>query len=376
VIDRIYALGVGGVSLTEKFGIADNVSAERYQDLRRHLRRTLKKEVGKPPFTPHLLVGTGGTFTTLAAISMHRSSRGLDNAVLPFSVRGYEVRRSEIMHILNRLRKMRLRERVRVAGLSPDRADIIVAGLAIVAGVLRYFDINQVCATDTGIRAGLVHEMIDERWPAPEQGVVRTVDRMRSVRQFAVACHYERAHADHVAMLAGQIFDQMRDDPNVNGSAWAAPEARDLLSAAALLHDVGYLINYSKHHKHSYHLILHSGLPGFTQRELELIANIARYHRGAHPKSKHANFAHLSTDDQALVTCLAGILRLAVGLDRTHAQEIRSVRVRCVEEIASVEVEADGYPSVDLWAGERKCDLFEEACGRRVRLTWSPPQGN
>jgi exopolyphosphatase/guanosine-5'-triphosphate,3'-diphosphate pyrophosphatase len=371
VIDQIYALPVGAVGLTERFAATDTISGGQYKDMRRVIRRMFERRVGKPPFVPHLLIGTGGTFTTMAAISMHRGSRDLDQAALPFTVRGYEIRRSEVMHILNLLRKMRLRDRARVAGLSPDRADIIVAGLAILAGALRYFDINRIRVADQGIRAGLVYEMIDERWPSPAADRGMTIDRMQSVRRFAAACHYEREHADHVARLAGQIHDQLAADPAVDGSAWAATGGRDLLTAAALLHDVGYLINYSKHHKHSYHLILHSDLAGFTQRELELIANIARYHRGAPPKPMHSNFARLSPDDQALVRRLAGILRLAVGLDRSHTQDIHGVRVRCAKRTAFVEAVADGNPSVDLWAGERKADLFEAAFGRRVCLSWS-----
>ncbi len=148
------------------------------------------------------------------------------------------------------------------------------------------------------------------------------------------------------------------------------PVNRELLEAAALLHDVGYLVNYSKHHKHSYHLIVHSDLPGFTHREIDVIANVARYHRGASPKSKHSNFSRLSSEDQDLVRRLAGILRLAVGLDRSHTQDIRSVRVRSSGDTIVIDVEAGGHPVVDLWAGERKRGLFESAFGREVRLAW------
>jgi exopolyphosphatase/guanosine-5'-triphosphate,3'-diphosphate pyrophosphatase len=373
VIDRIYPLPLGSVGLTERFGQPG--SATRYREMRRSILRALERRVGRPPVVPHLLIGTGGTFTTLAAISMHRGSRQRDSTVLPFNVRGYELQRSEVKHVLERLRKMSLRERLKVPGLSPDRADIIVSGLAIVECVLKHFDINRVRVADQGIRAGLVQAMIDTHWPRSGPGLAATVDRMRSVRQFAAACGWEGSHAEHVAGLAGQLFDQLAADGAMGDDGWRSAAHRELLVAAALLHDVGYVINYSKHHKHSYHLILHSGLPGFTQRELELIACIARYHRGAHPKPKHTMFARLSPPERRVVRRLAGMLRLAVGLDRSHAQEIQRIRLRCTRRTAFIDVEADGNPSVDLWAGARHCGLFEESCGRRVRFRWAPPEG-
>ena len=100
------------------------------------------------------------------------------------------------------------------------------------------------------------------------------------------------AHSRHVAKLAGSIFAQLAERYELN------PLDRPLLEAAAKLQDVGYLINYDQHHKHSYHLILHSRLEGFQPNELELIANVARYHRGAEPKRKHANFRQLSARDR------------------------------------------------------------------------------
>ena len=108
------------------------------------------------------------------------------------------------------------------------------------------------------------------------------------------------------------------------------PDDRPLLEAAARLQDVGYLINYDQHHKHSYHLILNSRLAGFRPRELELIANVARYHRGARPKHKHANFRQLPPEDQRRVEQLAAILRLAGGLDRSHSQQVKDVTVQSV----------------------------------------------
>jgi exopolyphosphatase/guanosine-5'-triphosphate,3'-diphosphate pyrophosphatase len=151
-------------------------------------------------------------------------------------------------------------------------------------------------------------------------------------------------------------------------------EARLLLEAASLLHDIGYLINYAQHHKHSYHLIVHADLPGLTTRQVQVVANVARYHRAAEPKSRHRTFATLSVEDQSLVRGLSAILRIADGLDRTHMQSVRSVGVRINRGAAFMSVEADTEPAVDMWGAVRKSGLFKEVFGLLPHLDWTRPE--
>jgi exopolyphosphatase/guanosine-5'-triphosphate,3'-diphosphate pyrophosphatase len=154
------------------------------------------------------------------------------------------------------------------------------------------------------------------------------------------------------------------------------PSDQSLLEAAAWLQDVGYLINYDQHHKHSYHLILNSRLAGFQPHELELVANIARYHRGARPKKKHANFRSLSRKDRRRVRQLAGILRLAVGFDRSHSQQVRDVQVDVAPHSVQIMLVADELPEVDLWGARRRGELFERAFRTHLKLEWLAPPGH
>jgi len=192
---------------------------------------------------------------------------------------------------------------------------------------------------------------------------------MERVRQFARRCRSNERHCAHVAMLAGELFDQLKDAHQLPAVG------RDVLQAAALLHDIGYLINHAKHHKHAYHLIMHGDLAGFSTREIELIANVARYHRRALPKKTHGNFVRLDKDDRRLVRRLAGILRVADGLDRTHAQLVAGVACRVVGDQARIEVQAAHRPKVELWDAERKAALFEKAFGARLALEWVRHRG-
>ena len=133
---------------------------------------------------------------------------------------------------------------------------------------------------------------------------------------------------------------------------------------------MGYLINYDQHHKHSYHLILNSRLAGFRPRELEVIANVARYHRGARPKAKHANFRQLPADDQRRVEQLAAILRLAGGLDRSHSQQVKDVTVQAEGDALKLVVRADFNPEVDLWGARRRVKLFRKVLGTKLDVQW------
>jgi exopolyphosphatase/guanosine-5'-triphosphate,3'-diphosphate pyrophosphatase len=147
-------------------------------------------------------------------------------------------------------------------------------------------------------------------------------------------------------------------------------EGRELLESAALLHDIGYVINHAKHHKHAYHLILHGDLHGFTQRELELVACIARYHRKAYPSKQHGAFARLEKEDRRLVRRLAGILRVADGLDRTHTQRIVAARCAVHRGFVELTVQSRTDPRVEIWDAERKSGLFERAFKAEPRFVW------
>ncbi len=343
VIEYIASTPLGAVRLTETHAGGGAITGADYDRLVETIDRTLRKHAKKSFFPPHLLIGSGGTFTSMAEMMM--AARG--QVGLPS--RGYMLTRAEVSHLLDRLRKMPLKTRKQVAGLAPDRADIIVAGIAVVDRLMRRFDVNLLQVHSRGVRDGLLLTMIDNSLGAPS---VDPVDREAAIERFAAACNgeFELVHGKQVARLAGRIFDQIAERFKLD------LESRPFLEAAARLQDVGYLINYDQHHKHSYQLILNSRLSGFRPRELELIANIARYHRGARPKKGHANFRQLPPEDQRRVRQLSAILRLAGGLDRSHTQQVKDVTIKPLDKAGENETEglqllvhADANPEVDLW---------------------------
>ncbi|MFN9272449.1 MAG: HD domain-containing protein [Planctomycetia bacterium] len=360
LIESIFSTPLGAVRLTEQFALGENATLPDFERMEEEVTACLKKRTTRPLFAPHFLVGCGGTFTTLAELIMATKKQS------DAPVAGYQVSQAEVRHLLDRLRKMPLRARRSMAGMTPDRGDIIVAGLTIVDALMKRFRVNTLVIHTRGVRDGLVREMIDEVLGGPhEEAADAPALRDEASERLAAACSGEVEHGRKVAALAGRIYEQLAEPLSLE------PGDRTLLECAARLQDVGYVINYDQHHKHSYHLIRNSRLPGIRAHDLELIANVARYHRGAHPKRKHENLARVPAEDQQRVHRMAAILRLAGGLDRSRSQQVRDVAVRVDDEGVWIDVAADQEPQVDIWGAERRTDLFEKVFGLPVKFRWT-----
>lgn len=353
MIDEVFATRLGAVRIAERCGLVDQCNSAKLGEAESYVDRQLKKHVGKLPFVPAMLYGTGGTFTAMASVIMARDGESESLA------RGYQVSRANVRHLMIDLAKMPIEKRRKVTGLNPRRADIIVAGLLVIERILKRLHVNTVQVHTRGVRDGLLLTMVRT---APARNV-SPAERQASVERFAQSCGVDLSHGQQAARIAGLLLDQLAEPLGID------PADRELIEAAAMLANVGYLINFDKHHKHSYHLILNSELIGFERRDLLLLANVARYHRGSAPKKKHQGYADLSEEDQGRVSKMAALLRLALALDRTHQQQIEDLRCRVLKDRVEVTVKASGDAEVDLWAARRKVELFERVFGRPVFFT-------
>ncbi len=356
VVDQIHLMPLGAVRLTETYCHSDPPRRRHWRRLKRGIDAVLDEHIGKPPFHPDTIIGSGGTFMSLAA--MVRAQRGGAEG----TVQGYALARGDVKDLVRRLRATPLEMRREIPGMNPDRADIIVAGAAAVARLAKRLRSRVILVNEGGLRDGLLLTMIEER--LGDAGAARPPDRLERARSFARKCRSNERHCEHVALLAGQVFDGLREPYEL------VAEGRELLIAAALLHDVGYVINHARHHKHAYHLILHGDLEGFTAREVELIANVARYHRRGYPRKQHDGFARLDKRDRRLVRALAGILRVADGLDRAHTQRVRAVGCEVGDSGIRLILEAGADPKVERWDAERRAGLMRRAFGAAVALVW------
>jgi len=356
-IEECYSLDLGAVVMTEQFLRHDPARLADLQKLQRHVRTQLKKTVDRSRGQFHTLIGSGGTTTALGSMAMNALGKSYA------SIHGFEVLRSEVVHLLAMLTRKSLPERRLVPGLNADRADIIVAGIAVVEELMSFFGANQLLVNERGIREGLIIRAMEKHGLIPAAPAPRTW--RESALDFVRSCHVDEPHSLHVARLALPVFDGLSAHFSLKKSD------RKLLEAAALLHDVGYFIAYSSHHKHSYHLIRHAELFGFTPPERELIAQIARYHRKSLPKHKHEAFQALSEADRQRVERLGGILRLADGLDRRRSSTVDSVSCTFDGTLFTVRLQGSEDMSVEIFGATAKKDLLEKAFGLRVVLSAS-----
>ena len=355
LVERLISLPFGAIRMTEQY-VGTPLKKKGMRKLRKRVRRELRRTVAARHWHASRIICSGGTFTSLAAIYLART--GIENAK---TVHGTVIPRVELEHIVDMLHSMPMEERQRVPGLNAARADIIVGGLAVAAEVAARVEARELVISGYGIREGILLETAHVV-PAPaDPGEARE----RSVRELAERTHYEEPHSKHVQKLALQIFD------SIGQRLGCTADDRKLLSDAALLHDIGYHISYDKHNKHSYHLIEHAELLGVTPAEQIVVANVARYHRGAEPRKKHVNYGGLDKSMRDTIKRLSAILRVADGFDRGHADAVAEIKVRWMERalrLTAVPTRQTNNLRLELWGASRKSNLLSKVAGVPVEI--------
>lgn len=252
--------------------------------------------------------------------------------------------------------------RLTIPGLDPRRVDTLLAATAVIRQCAKAIGHKEVTISDRAMRDGLVYDFIqtNQEGLRIEQEIPNI--RLRNVVALARRCRYPKTHSHHVARLATSLFDQTH---SLHGMA---DREREWLEYAALLHDVGYVINPRQHHKHSYYLITNSDLAGFTAEEIDMIANIARYHRRALPGSQHLPYKAMSQPRRRQLEMLSAMLRIADGLDRSHFSIIQSIHVTLGRK-ATLALRVSGDSELEVWTAQARADLFEKVFGREVAFS-------
>jgi exopolyphosphatase/guanosine-5'-triphosphate,3'-diphosphate pyrophosphatase len=344
---------MGSVRLLEELSSTGDEPG-RFQRLLREYAATLQIPVIAQHWNPKGMIATGGNAEALAKLTGADASRGNVAAVPVQSLRA-------VMELLSR---MSYRQRVEQLGLREDRADVIVPAAMIYERVASLVDATEVLVPAVGLKDGVLIDLAEDL--ASHQAHEDRKDRQAVAGSVAIGRRYlfNEAHALHVARLAGSLFDQLQ---KVHGLDAAD---RRMLLCAAVLHDIGTFVGYKKHHKHSLYLIANSEIPEFTPREIDIIANVARYHRKGVPAEHHVAFTALDDADRQRVAKLAALLRIADALDREHLQAVRGVTAKATRgKKLRLEVESDADLLLERWALRRKGGLFEEVFGLTIELS-------
>jgi exopolyphosphatase / guanosine-5'-triphosphate,3'-diphosphate pyrophosphatase len=355
---ELCSVPLGAVRLTEQF-LADDRPA-RKKDLERvrdRVRGTLE-EIEWLPGSGERLVGIGGAVRNLASAAQQHADQG------DFGVQGYVLTRDTLGDLVKQLAALEPAERGAVPGIKPGRGDIVLAAALTIEGVLDVGGFDGIEATEAGLREGVFfdRELLANAGP---HGPLFDDVRASAVQNLAVQYESDFEHVEHVAELALQMFDSSVQA----GLFEPCEDERELLWAAAMLHDVGMTISYDDHHKHSRYLIVSSELPGFDPRERALIAQISRYHRKGAPKLGEMEPLARPGDEDLVARCSV-ILRLAEHLERGRDQSVRQVRLRGNGDGIDLHLEASGDLTLPRWSVERYGDdeAFERVFGRRLLI--------
>jgi exopolyphosphatase/guanosine-5'-triphosphate,3'-diphosphate pyrophosphatase len=347
----------GVIRLTEHFVKSDPLSARDERRLVKHLNRTMGaylEQIAKTGFDR--VIGTSGTILSLGSLAL------TDEAGPPEDLRNQRVGAKSLRRLRKRLVAADIEERLHMPGLDPRRADLSVAGSVLLDTILRGLGAEDITLCDLALREGLVLDYV-HRNSARIRKVQRYPDvRRRSVVELGERCGYWSEHAQQVARLAVSIFDQTR---SVHG---LSDREREWLEYAALLHDVGVHISYDRHHRHSYYLIKNGDLRGFEPREIEVIALVTRYHRQATPKKSHEGYGDLNGTLRGTVRVLSAIVRLAEGLDRSHAQALAGIDLFPRGDDYLARLRANGDAELELWAAHRHVAPLERALDMPIRF--------
>lgn len=351
----IRSVKLGAVRLTKKFFDSEVTTDEQIDECRYYIRaewaHVLEQIQEHVPFDS--VIFTSGTLTTLVEMCLYQRQWYVPDSLNDISVSVVELRKT----ITAILEAHTLQRRRSLAGMDPKRADIIVAGVLILEQLLEAVTIESVTVSTFALREGIIYDSLEKLQDLSKYHHLSSL-RSHSVYQACKRYNVELHHAEHVKKLSLEMFDGLKQYHRFGD------RERELLEAAALLHDVGYHISPELHHKHSYYIIKYCVLPGFMNDETNIVALIARYHRKSDPKKKHFEFQTLSEEDKRVVCILAGILRIAESLDRRRHSLVTSIECVPISHTYAQCYLSSNVPKsnldVEFWVAQERKLLLQE----------------
>jgi exopolyphosphatase / guanosine-5'-triphosphate,3'-diphosphate pyrophosphatase len=352
--EKLFSMKLGAVGLKEKFLFSNPPKAKEIKDMQAEIKLALERPLRELEGENwQIACGTSGTIWKLSSLTNSPAAASI--------LERPEINLKKLVRVNQMLAKMPLEKRVELPILSPQRAEVIISGGQILEATMRALKIENLHTCGYALREGVIIDHLREIETESLPPVPDVEDvKLRGVFAIGRRYGYEERHALQVANLSEKIFDSLYLSYNLER------HHRTLLSAAAILHDIGYHISHESHHKHSYYLIKHSEITGFSESEKTIIANVARYHRGSLPRDKHLEFINLHEKDRAVIWKLGAILRLADALDKGYESRVRDIRFAKIKQNLKIELISDENTESEMQAIELKKDMFEQAFGCKL----------
>ena len=349
---------IGVARMAAKFVENDPITSEEIKTLKDYYHDTLKEL--KNILNEHsvkTIIGSSGTMENIATMIANRNSISSS-----LTLNELVFHDDEFLPFYDHFIKLSKKERIKEKGLEEKRVDIINPGMVLLKFLVDEFNIQNIKISEAALRDGMILNYIDKEKKTLPLVTSFPEPRKRSIFELLRKCNWLEQHSTHVAYLALQIFDEFEKELDLDA------HDRELLEYATLMHDIGYYISHRKHHKHALYLIRNADLKGFTGEEIDIMANVARYHRRSTPKKRHKRYRKLSKDLKKRVEKLSGILRVADGLDRSHYQNVQQLEIEKSSEHIKFYLTTIGDPELEIWGALRKKELFEEVTGKELEI--------
>jgi exopolyphosphatase/guanosine-5'-triphosphate,3'-diphosphate pyrophosphatase len=338
---------LGAVRLTEVFLRHDPPEPAELHRMNEFILEKLEtaiRKIGSGPWDRAIATAATASAVVCAVNRVPRAKR--DNADRLRATSG------QVRRFYEEVSTRDLAGRRKITGIGPRRAEIIVPGAALLLQVVRRFHLSRFYYSAAGVRDGIIADLAARR--VGRELSLLSREQRKVVEFMARRYGVPVPHARKVAGLAHALFESLQP------LHLLPPHVGKLLEAAACLHDVGHYVSDTKHHKHSYYLVANSDMPGFTDRERLIVANLCRYHRRAMPGPLHENFSALTGEEKKTVELLAPLLRLADSLDRSHNQRIESMQCQFRNGSVVLRLRSEADIDLETWAGERAAEIFEQ----------------
>jgi exopolyphosphatase / guanosine-5'-triphosphate,3'-diphosphate pyrophosphatase len=358
---------IGAVRLTGELITTDPIGNTEFQYLQAYVKGMLERSIEdilsklQPGEIPKL-VGTSGTIETIATIHAKEKM-----GIVPSTLNGYCFSLHDLQTWVTRLKRMSNVERSAISGMPDRRSEVILAGAVILQEAMALLGLETITVCERSLREGVIVDWMLTHGFIADRLQYQSSIRERNVLKLAQKYHINLECSQRVAEFALTLFSQTQGKLHNWGE-----DARELLWAGAILHNCGHHISHSAHHKHSYYLIRNGELLGYNETEIEIIANLARYHRKSPPKKKHENYQNLThKEHRQMVSQLSAILRVAVALDRRQIGAVRRIKCEYFPTIRQLEIvvspsKHDDDCDLEMWSLDLKKQVFEQEFGVKL----------
>lgn len=349
---------IGAARMANKFRFDDPISSKDIQILEDYYRVKLNK-IAKlvSELNINQLIGSSGTMENIA--QMVAFYRGMP---IEITLNELELEVSEILEFYDYFIKLGSKERSKVPGLDSKRVNIINPGIILLKLIIQEFGIEKIKISTQALREGIIIRYLQKETDLLSLAIGNADPRKRCIFELLRKCRWNEEHSRHVAKLALQIFDALEAELKL------LPADKELLQYAAYLHDIGYYISHSAHHKHALYIIRNADLKGFSEEEIEIMAHVARYHRKSHPKITHSEYQSLPLKVRRRIRKLAAILRVADGLDRSQFQNVEKMELDLNPDAFFIQISGKEEVNLELWGAKRKSGLLREVLRRKINI--------